>query len=259
MKRVISLVFSILFLALAACAPSYSGTYDAKTNYYFFAFPIENGAVEVGYTIPANLPNPSRDVRAVLSCLSNKWLASSRAKNTVDEFLSYARSNTDFQVGDTSIAVKGNAVLCDGEAVKFQASNFSDAVGFIFGVDETSIGSSQGELVFRAFLRYLYPNIREDPYWSDIVVSISGSDVKARRSNGFYSRDAVVVLRQNGPLQSVLFEGQSTVAGFNPNETATLFVYRGRDSGMYPRWDVVSFNYAQGWLTWKLQQSAPTN
>lgn len=211
----------------------------------------------VAYTIPAAFPEPSKEVRALLTCPSGRWMASGASPADLTLFRSYAQSNPDFRLEEGSLAMKGYRISCEGEAIKLQGPDWKSTVDLIATTPTTSIGADRGSLVFRAFRRYRYPNLRLEPYWSDVLVTIASGSVSAHRSETFWSGDVVVALQQGGETTPVLFEGSTTTVSYTPMQDATLYVSRGRHANIFPLWDLVNFNYSEAWLTWQLRSDPP--
>lgn len=255
-------VFTLLLPLLAACAPatapSASASRSGPDHYWLSVLPINQGSATVAYTIPAEFPQASKEVRATLSCRTRTWSKPLTATEGIDLFISYARSNPVFHLEDDAIAVKGYRISCEGDAIKLKGPDFPSAIGLIRTSPTRSIGADyRGDLVFRAFYRYRYPNLRLEPYWSEVLVTLAPDTVSARRSSLFYSGDAVVGLRQAGETKPVFFQGSGTTVTYEPMQEATLYVSRGRDADIHPMWDVVNFNYSEGWLTWQLTSDPP--
>lgn len=252
-----------LCILLAACAPTispatyrWSGSYDANENYRFRVTPESYTNASVSYTIPGQLPHPSENVSARLNCLSNAWTWPYGDDEAVFD---YPHTNPDFQLSSNSLQVNAYSISCVNGIPRVQAPTFEEAIGMIAGRREKAIGSDRGRLVFRAYSGYIYPNIRQGNYWSDILVNIDSVSIKADHDGSITApAGAMVAFRQTGALQSLFFDGEASEVNYDSTKDATIYVQRGTRNALFPQWDVVTFNYAEGWVTWQHTETPPT-
>ena len=116
--------------------------------------------------------------------------------------------------------------------------------------------------------RFIGIEISSGGFWGDGIPTISVSNPRyhyitglpevrlwwAERGINTSDNMSVVGIDTGSGLQSLLFEGESTVRGYDPNGTVRLFARRYSSD---PTWDYLTINFNNGTLTWRRTTQAP--
>jgi hypothetical protein len=260
--------YSILVaLSLMACSTGfaqtgigYRGYYDDALYYGFRLSLVAPGEVHINLTVPANFPNPSYSVGAILDCKHKTIRPPERYgikdSKTFDSMQTFISETNDITFDNGNFSVRNISVTCKDDAVSIRAPSIGEAIGLIAGSQKQGLGSERGELRLRVYDGYRFPTIREGFYFADVYVVLSREFVTSRTAQ-MPLQDAVVAIRQGETWEPVLFEMQRYEVPFNSHQPALLAINRGRLAATKDVWDYIEFHYDDGLLTWWQSSESP--
>ena len=243
---------------MTGCAPTTSpGLGDV---YYNLEASLSSGnSVALEMVAPADFPNPSRSVGATLNCNQRSFFANPTTPSSGrDDFLDFMNSHQDihFQGGIFSVGDVG--IRCGDGNVSITGPTFAHVRSVLKQLSsETSGGGSRLSLTIANGFRYRY--IMED-YWEyKLNVHLGDGRISAwvGRSGPDLGNeyDPIVAVLNQGSVVPVLFDGNSSSAPFNPNQSLVMAVNRGAYTKQ--KWEYFEIDFSRASLKYWQSNESP--